>query len=425
MYNRKIALCAICFAFAPSIFAGSVDYLSNQSADCIRTYSRNASFDADAVFYNPAAIVFSDRTFQLYTSSQTILKNYSSTLKMTGDEYESTVPTPILPDVFLSYRMEKLAFGFNFGVVAGGGSLEYEDGIPLMVLSAPSVANGVNAKLYQNNPALPQDTEASFSSGDFEGSSIYYSAGLNVSYAINDSVGISLGARYVLASKTFEGSAIYSLSGTGVSLANINSYKLECDCKTKAQGVGGILGICFRRDDFRAGFRFESPTYLNFETTVNGGKDFGGNFTDGEKNRADLPGVIALGAGYKWNDFDFTVSSTVYLLGLSNADDAYENYDDVGFEASASCEYSFLERASVSVGYQFTKVGGNEDTYSDFGYALDCHTLGFGGKYSFPKDIDAIVGVSHSWYLSSDGMSGMCEYKKDLWIMAVGLSFKR
>ena len=44
---KKILMgCLAAAAMMPGAFAGSIDYLSNQSADYVRTYSRNATTDA-------------------------------------------------------------------------------------------------------------------------------------------------------------------------------------------------------------------------------------------------------------------------------------------------------------------------------------------------------------------------------------------
>ncbi|HNX59839.1 MAG TPA: hypothetical protein PKK43_12120, partial [Spirochaetota bacterium] len=71
-----LALAAIAVFGAGDLFAGSIDYLSNQSADYIRTFSRNASTDSDAVLYNPAGTAFMSNGTHLYFSNQTILKKY-------------------------------------------------------------------------------------------------------------------------------------------------------------------------------------------------------------------------------------------------------------------------------------------------------------------------------------------------------------
>lgn len=69
-------LAAVC---TTEVYAGSIDYLSNQSAEYIRTFSRNASTDADAVHYNPAGTAFMKDGIYFYLSNQTVLKEYTST----------------------------------------------------------------------------------------------------------------------------------------------------------------------------------------------------------------------------------------------------------------------------------------------------------------------------------------------------------
>ena len=54
--------CALLLGPTGSARAGSIDYLTNQSADFIRLLGRNASTDAvDIVSYNPAGTAFYPR----------------------------------------------------------------------------------------------------------------------------------------------------------------------------------------------------------------------------------------------------------------------------------------------------------------------------------------------------------------------------
>ena len=50
------AMLALVFS-AGSLYAGSVDALGNLSAEYVRSLSRNASTDTDAVSYNPAGVM--------------------------------------------------------------------------------------------------------------------------------------------------------------------------------------------------------------------------------------------------------------------------------------------------------------------------------------------------------------------------------
>ena len=72
---KKITLVIIFLLSFSFIFAGSIDYLSNQSAAYIRTLSRNASTDnADIISYNPAGVTKMSDGFYINFNNQSFIK---------------------------------------------------------------------------------------------------------------------------------------------------------------------------------------------------------------------------------------------------------------------------------------------------------------------------------------------------------------
>ena len=414
--NRILAALAMIFT-ASSAFAGSIDYLSNQSADYLRTFCRNASTDADSVHYNPAATAFMKDGVILYLSSQTILKTYSGELtyentEMFGknDVYESKKPSPIVPNFYAIYKKENYAVFIGAGLIAGGGSVDYKDGVPMMVLV------GAGKKplpwVYQN--------------GNLKGSSLYYFGSAGGSYALNETLSVSFTARYVYAKKTFEGKAYYLTYMTNA------PQTLEVDAEKTAQGIGGIIGMTFKNDGMILAARFETPTRLNFKTKVNDDKSFDGNFEDGSKQRYDLPAMIGLGGSYTINKLMISASFDGFLIGLTNYDDdGYsEDYDPFGYEVSASAEYAVIpDFLKVSAGYMYANVGANSDTYSDFDYSLDSHSVGIGGRITPITNLDLVLGIGKIHYVTSNGQkvtdgTATTKYKKDVWNFAFGAEYR-
>ncbi|MCU0822793.1 MAG: hypothetical protein MUC95_10055, partial [Spirochaetes bacterium] len=124
-----LGVTALLIAGAGDLFAGSVDYLTNQSAPFVRNLSRNAVTDsADAVNYNPAGTAVMKDGLYLQGNNQIILKTYTQSVEG-GDEYESTEPTYILPSLFAVYKTGSIGAFAAFTVPAGGGTVKYDDGI--------------------------------------------------------------------------------------------------------------------------------------------------------------------------------------------------------------------------------------------------------------------------------------------------------
>ena len=410
--NRILAALAMIFT-ASSAFAGSIDYLSNQSADYLRTFCRNASTDADSVHYNPAATAFMKDGVVLYLSSQTILRTYSGELISPATEplgkndvYESKKPSPIVPNFYGIYKKDNYAIFVGAGLIAGGGSVDYKDGVAMMVLTGAQ--NKPVALAYQN--------------GYLKGSSLYYFGSAGGSYALNEALSVSLTARYVYAKKTFKGEANYVIP----LYANM-PQTLEVDAEKTAKGIGGIIGVTYKQDAMVIAARFETPTRLNFKTKVHDNKSFGSTFVDGSKQRYDLPAMIGLGGSYTIDKLMISASFDGFLIGLTNYDDdGYsEDYDPFGYEVSASAEYAVIpDFLKVSAGYMYANVGGNSDTYNDFDYSLDSHSVGIGGRITPITNLDLVLGIGKIHYVTSKGQSGTTEYKKDVWNFAFGAEYR-
>ena len=414
--NRILAAFTMIFT-ASSVYAGSIDYLSNQSADYLRTFCRNASTDADSVHYNPAATAFRKDGVTLYLSTQTILKTYSSELTYSvskpygkNDVYESKKPSPIVPNFYAIYKKDNYAIFAGAGLIAGGGSVDYKDGVPMMVLIGLS-----KSSIYQN--------------GYLKGSSLYYFGSAGGAYALTEALSVSLSARYVYAEKTFEGRANY--------LGAIS--RLEVDAEKTAQGIGGIIGLTYKNEGMILAARFETPTRLNFKTKVNDGKSFGGTFEDGSKQRYDLPAMIGLGGSYTIDRLMISASFDGFLIGLSDQDtdrlnedeDGYDDdYSSLGWEISASAEYAVIpDFLKVSAGYMYANVGGNANTYNDFDYSLDSHSVGIGGRITPITNLDLVLGIGRIHYVTSNGQKTSqgavtTKYRKDVWNFAFGAEYR-
>jgi long-chain fatty acid transport protein len=412
-WATMIAIAAICAVSAGELFAGSIDYLSNQSADYVRTFSRSASTDADAVIYNPAGTGFMKPGIIAQISGQTIFKTYSNTLVSTGKEYKSTEPTPFIPSLSAVYKAENWAAFGAFSIVAGGGTVKYKDGIPTMVSIAAAYGQ-------------------SLTSGTITADSVYYGFTLGGSYSINSMISVSLGARYITSEKAYKGSATLSGGST-----------LDLDAKESAQGIGGIFGVDVRPiDGLLIALRYEMATPLKYKTSTGASNSLGAavGFTDGEKRRKDLPAMFSAGASYTLDKLTVTSSFDGFLIGMSDQKsdvttgtpaqklyvDGYDDdYKSFGWEWSFSVEYAVIpEFLKLSTGYMHTVIGGNKDTYNDFDFSLDSNTFCLGGRLTAMQGLDLIFGGSTTIYKSSKNATESVNYKKSAYVIAYGVEYK-
>ncbi len=399
--HMVLVLMAVTLGGSSTLFAGNLDYLSNQSADYMRTMSRNAATDAaDIVVYNPAGTSWMEDGLYLNLNSQTLLKNYKITYD--GTDYTSNTPTLILPSFFAVYKKSNLAVFGGFTVPAGGGSLTYEDGVPY---------------LYPLALVVTEKDEAVPTNALFEGSSIYLAGTIGASYKLFNMVSFSAAGRVISASKEYKGQATYAPN-----LATLNAKK-------SAMGFGGIFGINIRpMEALNIGIHYDTPTPLTFKTTnsvaatnTNCTPEVTCNmtlapgsalesFSDGFEEKRNLPGKLGVGISYEILSGFLAVNSSWSYYFVKQADDMDDvegalgyvrSYDDDygnGMDLAFSVELRPLPKLIASAGFNHTWLGGGEDTYYDFEYALDANTFAVGAKYGILERLNLTGAFAGTFY---------------------------
>ena len=427
MKKITIVFVGVLMLAGTSLFAGSLDYLSNQSARWVMTTSRNASLDgADIVQFNPAGTAYLAKGFHLDLSGQTLFKYYNNedvsvggpativfpSLSRSAETLKQSYPSPLIPNVYLAYNFGEVGKGrlaayTQVGIVAGGGELKWNGG----TVGTTLLLTGISA----NSGGLL----GGIKSQEFDASSIYYGVGLGVSYAFaGDMVSVSFGGRSVMANRNFGLKAVYT-----------SSADLKGEYEYKAKGFTPIVGIDVRpTKDLTLAARFEAPTSLEFEYKQ---KELGGalantakailknaGIEDGKKARQDLPAVIGLGAGYNVTDrLTLDLSGMFYLLSSANLGDVYENttgkkvgevsdYFNTGWEIGLGATYKALDNLKIGAGVLYSAAGAKETYLNDskiaFGASgnpmLNSVTLGTGITYTRNK-LDFTCSFLWSHYL--------------------------
>lgn len=379
--------------------AGSIEYLTNQSADYIRTFSRNAATDgADAAIFNPAGTAWLKDGIHLSLSSQTLVGDYTITYQ--DKKYVADVVVPSLPSFFAVYKKADLAVFATVSIPAGGGSLTYKDGIPYLY---PLAAFVVDSK-----------TSTTPTNGEFSGSSIFYAGTLGAAYKFKDMISVSLAGRVVMARKQYDGFADY-----GDTRAELHSSK-------EANGFGAIAGLTIKPGfglTLAGRYELKVPMDMKATTTTKNMKDpakeWAGkaleSFIDGATEKRAMPAV--LGLGLSWNGLTNLTLSTSYHKYFTNAADEtpdytgiegtgglgayakswHDEYED-GWDLAFSAEYQVMPALLISAGYIRAKIGGNKNTYTDFEFALDSNSVGAGARYAVNDALKVTLGVSRTMY---------------------------
>ncbi len=228
-----------------------------------------------------------------------------------------------------------------------------------------------------------------------------------------------------------------------VQAATLNAYvplvgDKNVDAEQAATGITPIFGVNLTlMEKLNIGIKYEIATSIDLENSTK--TDDTGLFPDGEKNRADMPAYLSIGAGYDVNEklyvtggmhmyFDKSADYGKKVAGLKVDND--EVIDNNYLELAVAGEYAVNDKISASLGYLFAKTGVNEKYQSDISFSNSSSTIGLGGMYKLNEMLGINIGVSYTMYgeeskvFAADAATGMPAYKetydKDALIVGIG-----
>lgn len=447
--TRGFIYAAVFAVATATLSAGSLDYLSNQSAGYFFSTAQTASTaGAGIVPYNPAGTALLDKGFYLDASNQTILKYYDESIdsKYLSDSYSQKDPTPFLPSLALVYNFGnvgpgKLALYGNGGITAGGGNLNWDDG-----------TIGTNAFGLTIAKLAGSTTAPNGGSTELTASSIYYGLGTGVSYAfLDDKLSASAGLRYVNAQRSgsISGKLNFLTSGFGAWSANV-----DYDYTYSAQGVTPIFGLDIRPvSGLTLGVRYEMETKLEFEysddtptvsNTMGSAAITNGIFSQlnwsGKKIRQDLPQILSVGAEYVFTPkFTLSAGTNLYFMNVATLENVkgedVSEFFGVGYELNLAGQYRFTEKLLGGLSAMYSNQGAKASYYEDDNNllvasanpALDSLTVGGGVKYNVIKTLDLLLTTSYVHYFpkSATTDAGLeIDYSKTVYNFGLGASYK-
>ncbi|UCD87290.1 MAG: outer membrane protein transport protein [Desulfobacterales bacterium] len=421
MKRLLVFLCvsALVFAVATPLLAGGIDNKHNFSAEYARTLNRNAATDsADAVVYNPAGTVKMEDGLYVNLAGQYAFKDYSNTFN--GTEYDSDEPD-IVPSLFALYRKDRWAGFAAFTIPAGGGSVDYEDGMATTYRVAQGViATGAYAAGSIRDMGL-------------EGEMYYYGITVGGACALNDWLSVSVGLRYVDANREFEGFA------TMTPIAPVPET-LYVEYEETGHGWGGIFGMNISpTDELNIGIRAETKTHLTLETdqkrddveTVLGGD----LVPDNAKRNRDFPALFGFGVSYQLtSNLRTEANFTYYLANDADWDDdpittGDETQKDDGFDIGIALEYAFTPKFKASLGYMYTETEMDADDMLAAAPELDAQSVAAGLAYEVMPGLHVNVGVIQTFYDEETTTPNAVfptgiELEKEVTLVALGIQYK-
>lgn len=389
---KKMIILILALALVTQVFAGGLVTNSNQSADYLRTFNRNASTGLDAVYYNPAAVSDFGPGLHLYISNQTIMQTRTITSEFDGfntNPFEGSTFAPLFPNVYIAYVMGNLGISGGLLPIGGGGSAIFEDGLP-----------GFERQIA-NTGGSAFDSYAL--DVHFEGSSIYLGFQGGLSYKVHDMLSVYAGARMISATNTYEGHlkdiTFTASDGSSVPGPAVNDGFNDILVKTEQTGNSMVFVVAANAnigDALNVSIRYETMgemTVVN-DTEVDGS----GLFTDEAETPSDIPAQFSVGLGYQ-------ISEALYVTGTYDMwfDDAVdwglrELYVSKSWEAGAAVEYKLSPSLMVSAGFLMADPA-VEDAYNgDLSYSSPTTSLAFGGVFNLSETNSLSIGMFNTMY---------------------------
>jgi len=424
--------------------AGGLVTNSNQSATYYRMLARGASMSGDAVYYNPAGLAFLDDGLTISLNSQTIwmtrtLTNDLATLN--NPEFIGKLFVPVFPGVYAAYKKSNWTFSLGFNPPAGGGSVEFADGLPMLEIPFSLMPNLLNI------PALGLTTNGYEMKSMLKGSSIVYGVQVGATYKINDKIGVFGGIRMLFASNSYEGYATdikfnpsspalaaYGITADGNmrpapeflnALSNLlggmgnaesaagmkaladNTGNQYLDAKQKGNGFAPILGVHFNFDRLNLSAKYEFNAKIMLKNETAEGKNAMNLYPNGKELRSDVPAVLSLAGSYdivpalKFSltyIHHFEPQATLESWSGTETVKRQDLIDHGTNEFMAGLEWKLTKKLVLSTGGQYSKVGVKEAWQNDITHNLDNFTMGLGAAYHINDNLTLNIGGLNTWY---------------------------
>jgi long-subunit fatty acid transport protein len=445
----KIAMTLAVAAISTSAFAGGPMTNTNQSAHFLRSVARGTSLSTDAVYTNPAGVVFMDNGFHIGLSDQmaaqtrTITSTYAPFAmgaKNGGQatkEFKGEVFSPLIPSVHFAWKHNRWAVMAGIGVNGGGGSLEFNDGLgsfermfsvlPVGMQQLGIQASGYDMDMYLmgKSMTLAFNVGAAFRITDWLSiaAQVRYSSTSNAYEGHMKNINVIVGGQPQSASTLFAG-ALATMQGqyqqlvaagmgdsaqaqqllAGMQSVGANAVKTQdhiLDVKQKGSSISPVVALAFHHGKWDASvkYEFEMKTELEIESAEVSAKDpvINAIFADGSKIKAETPALLAAAVSRHFGPVKVTAQWHHYF-----DKDAENSFSPViegnTNEYMMGVEWQISPKWLVSAGTQRTQLNMNENAYSDMNYSISSWSVGVGLAYQICDAVRLNLGYMPTIY---------------------------
>ena len=444
----KFALALVAaMTITTTVFAGGPMTNSNQSASFLRSIARGTSLDPDAVYNNPAGVVFMDNGFhigindQMAKQTRTVTSTFAPFAMSNGNatkEYVGEVFSPIIPSVHFAWKHNRWAVMVGMGVNGGGGSLEFADGLASFERQfsvLPGAISQLGQQLGQLNPAMAVSANRYSMDMYLKGNSMTLAFNAGVAFRITDWLSVAAQLRYSTTSNGYEGymkniqinptmaamglqgdmmSAAQFFTAAGAALGQLNPALAQqaavyaaqtadhiLDVKQKGTSISPVLALAFHKGKWDASvkYEFKMATELEIESEPISANDpvINGIFPNGAKVKSETPALLtaALSRHFgsvkvtaEWHNYfdkDAQNSFSPCITGNTN-------------EYLLGAEWSISDKWLVSAGVQRTALNMDINKYSDMNFVTSSTSVAAGVKYNFSEKVGLNLGIMPTFY---------------------------
>ena len=394
---------------------------TNQSAAFLRSVARGTSLQSDAVYFNPAGVVFMDNGFHIGINDQMAkqTRTTSSSLVMGNNlpggfsetEFQGSVFSPLVPSVHFAWKHNRIALMAGMGVNGGGGTIKYDNGLASferIVSSFPTLltANGLPTTAYSRDLFL-------------EGSSMTLAFNFGAAFRITDWLSVAAMVRYSSSNNSYKAglsnmmlnpahpllNPTSQMVSAGQLLTSINMAQYaalvdqQLDVKQKGSSFSPVLALSFHKGKWDASvkYEFEMRTELENETSKDINLGTGGMFPNGAKVKAETPALLAVAVSRHFGPVKVTAEWHEFFD--KNAENSFSNVITGNTtEYLLGAEWQITDKWLVSAGAQYTALDMDPAKYSDMNFSCPSVSVGLGFMYSFSEKIGLNFGVMPTFY---------------------------
>ena len=442
-----------------TVKAGGLVTNSNQNAAFLRQMSQDGIIDITGLYLNPAGTAFLrdgwhvslniqnakqsrdiTTTFPLFAQN---LDNPNTTHEFKGDAY-----APVIPSIHASYNKGKWSANLSFSLGGGGGKCEFDQGIgsfeaayanalatnvpgllPTMLVPGVTqalVSNGIpatTASAVAPVLAAPSTYDGYTINSYMKGRQYYFGFSLGATYKFMDNLAGFVGLRGVYATCNYNG---YVEPGIGYTIpanaglgfpgstgrADLANYGIDLNCDQTGFGVTPIIGIDYKiNKHWNIAVKYEAETKLRLKNKTEAripaivasnpsATTLLGQFDDGKKVAANIPGILNAGAMYSPIEKVRIMAGWHYYFdkAAKQYGDKQKLIDKNTLEFSAGAEWDICKYVTISASWQNTRYGLSDAYMNDLSFNLSNNMIGGGVRINPTEKLHIDLGYMHTFY---------------------------